>query len=125
MPYIRDEKRMTLDPVIDELHRTLVELEMDDEMNNMEGNINYTFTRLLMMVYGDRSSTNYSQINDAMGVLNSVTAEYYRKVAAPYEDQKAFENGDVVRFSTPGEVVGLVDVEVPMQGLGSHPLGYK
>lgn len=125
MPYIKEEKRDILDPVIDKLHRTLVDLEMDDDMNNMEGNLNYTITRLLMMVYGDRNSTNYSQINDAMGVLGSVKSEYYRKVAAPYEDQKAFENGDVVRFRSAGEVVGVVDVEVPMQELGDHPLGYK
>ena len=100
MPYISKEKRAVLDPVIDELHRTLVDLQMDDELNNMEGNINYTFTRLLMMVYGDRNSTRYSQINDAMGVLSSVQAEYYRKVAAPYEDQKSFENGEVERFTS-------------------------
>lgn len=110
MPYIVNEKREVLDLVVDTLHQTLVDLQMDDEMNNMEGNINYVITRLLMMVYGDRDTTNYSQINDAMGVLESVKSEYYRKVAAPYEDQKAFENGDVVRFRTPGEIVGTIDV---------------
>lgn len=110
MPYIVDEKRNVLDPIIDQLHRALVELETDDEMNNMEGNINYTFTRLLMMVYGDRTTTNYSACNDAMGVLSAVQHEFYRKVVAPYEDQKEFENGSIVRFADECEVVGTVDV---------------
>lgn len=110
MPYISQDKRHVLDPVIDDLHRSLVELEMDDEMNNMEGNVNYIFSRLLLMVYGDRDSTRYAQINDAMGVLASVQAEYYRKVAAPYEDQKAFENGDVVRFRSEPEIITPVEV---------------
>jgi hypothetical protein len=95
MPYIAQEKRDVLDPMIEALLAKLAELEIDDDENNMEGNINYTFTRLLMMVYGDKNSTRYSNVNDAMGILASVQAEYYRKVAAPYEDQKEFENGEV------------------------------
>jgi hypothetical protein len=116
MPYIHRTKREVLDPVIDDLHRSLVELQMDDELNNMEGNINYTITRLLMMVYGDKDSTNYSQINDAIGVLECVKNEYYHKVASPYEDQKEFDNGSIVRFrhSEP-QVVGEVTITLPDQ----------
>lgn len=117
MPYIKQDKRDMLDPVIEQLHQTLVDLQLDDDMNNMEGNINYTITRLLMMVYGDRNSTRYAQINDALGVIDAVGKEYYRVVAAPYEDQKRFENGEVVRFRTNPEVVGEVDIEVPEQVL--------
>jgi hypothetical protein len=91
MPYIKQEKRDVLDPSIDALHRLLVDLELDDDANNMEGNINYIFTRILRKCYGN----SYAEINDAMGILNSVTHEFYRVVAAPYENQKQFENGDV------------------------------
>ena len=113
MPYITQDKREIIDMAVDHLHTVLVDLQTDDELNNMEGNINYAFTRLLMMVYGDRNSTRYSQINDAIGVLECIKQEYYRKVAAPYEDQKAFENGEVVRFRSVPEVVGAVNLEVP------------
>lgn len=111
MPYITQTKREVLDPDIDRLHHALVDLEYDDPENNTEGNINYVITRLLMMVYGDKNGTRYSQINDALGVLECVKQEFYRKVASPYEDQKEFENGEVVRFKELGQVVGIVTVE--------------
>lgn len=110
MPYIPDEKRQVLDPIVDELHRALVGLELDDDENSMEGNINYTFTRLAMMVYGDRDSTRYGQVNNLLGILIAVLLEYYRKVGAPYEDQKEFENGPIVRFRTEPEVIAPVEV---------------
>lgn len=95
MPYIVKEKREVLDPAIEQLRQAIVRLELDndDGMNNTEGNLNYAITTLLMTVYGDRNNTRYKQINDAIGVLGCITQEYYRKVAAPYEDQKEFENG--------------------------------
>ncbi len=112
MPYIAQEKRHQLDPAIEQLHKILVDMELDDvEDNNMEGNMNYIFTRLLMMVYGTKDSTRYTQINDAMGVLACVSQEYYRKVAAPYEDQKEFDNGEIVPFRGEPEVVGSVTVD--------------
>ncbi len=96
MPYIPQSKRPPLDRVIDDLHHVLVGLEADDENNNMEGNMNYLITRLLRKVYG----TSYTEINAAVGMLNCVILEHYRKVAAPYEDQKEFENGDVEANNT-------------------------
>jgi hypothetical protein len=109
MPYIAQDKRNQLDPIVDELHRQLVNLKLDDETTNTEGCINYAITRLLMMVYGDKDSTSYRCINDALGVLDGISKEYYRKVAAPYEDQKEFENGQVDISHEP-EVVGSVNV---------------
>ena len=91
MPYIKQEKRDVVDSAIDELHLLLVEMDNSDENNNMEGNINYIFTRLLMKIYGE----SYRDINDAMGVLTCVQQEFYRIVAAPYENQKQFENGEI------------------------------
>lgn len=91
MPYIAQEKRNMLDKTIDDIHKALVELEMDDDANNMEGNLNYVITRLLRMCYGK----SYSEINDAVGMLQCVMLEHYRTVAAPYESQKKFDNGDV------------------------------
>ena len=100
MPYISNDKRSILDSHIDSLYHELVGLEADDDENNMEGNLNYLLTRLLMMVYGDKNSTRYAQINDAIGMLECCKMEFYRKVAAPYEDQKEFENGEVQRSVT-------------------------
>lgn len=101
MPYITEEKREILDPTIDALYHLLVGMQADDELNNMEGNMNYIISRLMMMIYGDRNSTRYAQINDAVGVLECVKMEYYRKVAAPYENQKEHDNGPVDATLTP------------------------
>jgi hypothetical protein len=92
MPYITQDKRDVLDPAINQLHKALVDLELDHDTNNTQGNMNYAVTRLLMMVYG---GVNYQNINDAVGVLDCCKMEFYRKIAAPYEDQKCFENGSV------------------------------
>lgn len=113
MPYIKQESRDVLDPVIEQLHRALVQMELDDETSLLEGNLNYAITRLMMMSYGDRDSTRYAQINEAVGVLECIKQEFYRKVAAPYEDQKEFENGKVPRFRSEPEVVGAVTLDVP------------
>lgn len=91
MPYIVQSKRDELDPVIDQLVDVFRQLESDDPENNFEGNLNYTITKILTRCYGQ----SYREINDAVGVLTCVLQEYYRKRAAPYEDQKEFENGAV------------------------------
>lgn len=92
MPYIRKEKRDVLDPHVDRLLTALRGLESDDPSNNMEGNLNYVITRLLKRVY---AGGGYAGINDAIGMLECCKLEFYRKDAAPYEDQKEFENGHV------------------------------
>lgn len=92
MPYIKQEKRHVLDPHIENLLNALRELESDDPTNNMEGNINYTITKILKRVYG---GGGYAGINDAMGMMFSCALEFYRKDAGPYEDQKEFDNGKV------------------------------
>lgn len=91
MPYIKQYKREVLDPAIDELLNALRELESDDPTNSMAGNLNYVFTRLINRVY---STPRYDDINEAVGVLECCKQELYRRVAAPYEDQKRFDNGD-------------------------------
>lgn len=91
MPYIKQEKRDCLDVAINGLHKALVDLEVDDDTNNMEGNLNYSITRLLRMCYGK----SYGEINDAIGVLQCIMLEHYRTVAAPYENQAKHNNGDV------------------------------
>lgn len=91
MPYIVSEKREALDPHIDALLNALRELESDDPSNTHCGNLNYVITRLLFGSYAQR----YSEINEAVGVLECAKLEFYRKFAAPYENQKCHENGDI------------------------------
>ncbi len=92
MPYITQDKRDHLSPHIRSLLNALRELESDDPTNNYAGNLNYVITSLLLSSYGRK----YGDINEAVGVLECAKLEFYRKFAAPYEDQKEFENGSVL-----------------------------
>ena len=48
-----------------------------------------------MKTYGFPMYSNYADINSAIGVLECAKLELYRRQAAPYEDKKIEENGEV------------------------------
>ena len=58
------------------------------------GELNYLITTLLTD-YLLAKGVSYQTINDCLGALSGATLEFYRRVAAPYEDLKIKENGDV------------------------------
>jgi len=60
-------------------------------VERIDGELNYIITRILKESYPLR----YFNLNRAMGVLECCKLEFYRRVAAPYEDIKIEENGDV------------------------------
>jgi hypothetical protein len=79
MPYIIKHRRQRL-------------AERRDEPRNT-GELNYVITTIINEYY--RYQGGYSSINDVLGALEGAKLEFYRRVAAPYEDQKIKENGDV------------------------------
>ncbi len=87
MPYIKPENRAKYTKVLDELIGILKALPPEE----VDGELNYVVTRILKAVYPLR----YYHINKAIGVLECIKQEFYRRVAIPYEDQKIRENGDV------------------------------
>lgn len=87
MPYIRPERRTKYEKVLAELTGILKTLPAEEA----DGEINYVVTRILKEVYPLR----YYHLNRAVGVLECIKQEYYRRVAAPYEDTKIKESGDV------------------------------
>lgn len=58
------------------------------------GELNYAFT-VLAIDYFQRTGAKYGSINDILGALEGAKLEFYRRVAAPYEDTKIAANGDV------------------------------
>jgi hypothetical protein len=44
-----------------------------------------------------KGGIKYANINEAIGVLECAKLELYRRIAAPYEDHKISETGDVYR----------------------------
>jgi ribosomal protein S3AE len=87
MPYIAAEDRPQYDKVLEEL----TELLKKNPPESIDGHLNYVITKVVKEVYPLR----YYHINKAMGVLECVQHEFYRRVAAPYEDTKIEQNGDV------------------------------
>lgn len=95
MPYIKQEKRSRLDPLIEPILEELIKMDLDDPMNNDAGNVNYIITRILDGRFGRNGAKGYKEINEACGILTTTLLEYYRRIAVPVEEQKRYENDDV------------------------------
>jgi len=87
LPYIRPERRTKYEGVLKELIGILKSLPAEE----VDGELNYVVTKILKEIYPLR----YFHLNRAIGVLECIKQEYYRRVAAPYEDVKIKESGDV------------------------------
>jgi hypothetical protein len=87
MPYIVQDDRPQYEEVLDKL----IELLKANSPEAIDGHLNYVVTRIIKGIYPLR----YYHINKAVGVLECIKMEFYRRVAAPYEDTKIEQNGDV------------------------------
>jgi len=63
------------------------------------GELNYLFTKIIRQ-YMVKKGLNYQTINDIIGALEGAKLEFYREVAAPYENEKRELNGDVFHDRT-------------------------
>jgi hypothetical protein len=90
MPYIITEKRARLNPILSELAH-----ELTASGEYYEGDLNYTISYLLNHLINNNK--NYANVNRIVGSLECAKIEFYRRVAAPYEDTKIQENGDVYK----------------------------
>jgi hypothetical protein len=100
MPYIKPEYRAALDPAISELAGRIADLarNIPDE-TGFAGLLNYACTCLAMQVVEARfDRIRYGAIATVTGVFKNVADEFYRRVAAPYEDRQIAKNGDVAAY---------------------------
>lgn len=88
MPYIKQKMRKLLNPYLAELTRAV---GCNTDRSNRDGVLNYCITMLLHTLYKE----SYAEYNRAIGMLDCVKLEYYRRVIALYEDKKIEENGDI------------------------------
>ena len=79
MPYIKPYDRV----LIDKSHRP----------PSTAGELNYAITRIVDTYLN--GALSYDGINSIIGALECAKLELYRRVAAPYENVKIHENGDV------------------------------
>lgn len=75
-----------------------VRKDLQEEYQSMNpadaGELNYAITQIILE-YFHENGERYQQINDVLGALEGAKLEFYRRLAAPYEDTKIKENGDV------------------------------
>lgn len=90
MPYIAPERREKLDQAINHLQVELAGLGLE------EGDLNYTISRLVGFYF--QVQRRYFTIARVCGVLANVADEFYRRMAAPYEDAAIEKNGDIPEF---------------------------
>lgn len=82
MPYVLDSRRMPL---------------LEGKISPPQwtpGDLNFMIT-VAVNAYIAGHNLSYTTINDVVGVLECAKLEMYRRLAAPYEDKKIVENGDV------------------------------
>lgn len=58
------------------------------------GELNFLIT-CAMIEYVEKHGLSYKTINDCLGAAEGAKLEFYRRIAAPYEEKKIDENGDV------------------------------
>lgn len=89
MPYIKQEERGNMAQLLQPPKTT--------------GQLNYLLTSIcLAYIRGfnvengiDSEAVSYTAINNVIGALESCKLEFYRRQAAPYEDKKVLDNGDI------------------------------
>jgi len=97
LPYVKQVIRGELDASIDELVEQVTKLHKH-EGRDRDGMLNYAFTKTMLACY---PNTSYKTINECIGLLECCKLEMYRRLAAPYEDNKVIENGDVYNDDIP------------------------
>ena len=91
MPYIPKEDRPEIDKNIEPLAE-VVKKGAGKYGGDYEGILNYTITKLVLLVLPER---RYKHVARITGVLENVKQEFYRRFAAKYEDEQIEKNGDV------------------------------
>ena len=81
-PYIKSEQRIQLDRLTQGF----------DYSTLSEGELNYLITRIVTIWI---NPINYARYNSAVGVLECLKLELYRRAISKYEDEKMAMNGDV------------------------------
>ncbi len=65
------------------------------------GELNYVITRIIDNYLQQHDGASYTQLNAVIGALECAKLELYRRIAAPYEDEKIRENGEVYTLGQP------------------------
>lgn len=96
MPYIPQSERKLLNASLEELMHQLSLFEDSKQ----DGALNYCVSRLVAGVLKPASGWRYWKIARGIAVFICAALEFYRRVAAPYEDKAINNNGDIYEYET-------------------------
>jgi len=82
MPYVKKERRVELDFVVESMRRADIVAD---------GDLNYVLYKFCK----DTVKPSYNNFKNYMAELNETAEEIRRRFLAPYENSKIEENGDV------------------------------
>jgi uncharacterized protein DUF6899/ribosomal L7/L12-like protein len=101
MPYVLPSTREMLEPIVGGISEAVDKVP--------PGVLNYIITEACLLWVRARNDgkLDYDTLNSAIGVLECAKLELYRRMVAPYEDEKIAENGDVF-----GRIASSLDDEV-------------
>jgi len=85
VPYIKQEDRKDLDPLV---HALIIRLK-----DRPIGALNYVISKLIWTLFEQCKS--YTRGNALVGCLECIKNEFVRRKLNPYEEKKIQENGDV------------------------------
>lgn len=89
MPYVDQSKRARWAGTVEQVREDMFDAP------TTEGELNYLITCVVDGWIESQAGVSYKNLNAAIGVLECAKQELYRRVAAPYEDDKCEYNGDV------------------------------
>jgi hypothetical protein len=97
MPYISQDHRQALDPLIDKLSLQIVhEAKAMGYDGAFAGLLNYTCTRLALKVVRLRfGAMRYWIIAILTGTFKNIADEFCRRIGVPYENRQMEKSGDV------------------------------
>lgn len=94
MPYIYESERTKYEESIKKIVDEMI-IVTKHSTNAAKGHLNYVIFSIVKR-YLDRSGMNYGNAQDFIGgVLSCCQMELYRRILAPYEDEKIEQLGDV------------------------------
>lgn len=84
MPYIDWNRRKVFDKALEELAENV----------QNQGELNYCIYKLSRLII-HRIGKSYANLSMCSSAMEHAKLEWYRKVLAPYEEEKIRENGDI------------------------------
>ncbi len=96
MPYLTDDARAKIDDHINDIIDVLINTDV-----SVPGGLNYAICRVADGVIAAKGES-YSLYNTLLGSVEAAKLEIYRRMVAPYEDAKSYQNGEVFTISPLG-----------------------